>query len=725
MARLGRVRQLLRRLASRHAPSLVHHLISLQVVTIAAIGMLSLACLAWMSRQIIENNLSHWATQWTNQLGELGAPLYLSDQNRALFDVERFIATYPEIEYVNWYGSDGTPKRSMASADEATVDLEPLGKATVAALAGMAGSRAAYMLDENPGTKGRFRLIGPIWTESLTDDGLIGFDAGAEAETTSKLLGFVEVELDYSWYYAQLMSKLKLGSLFLIAMLGLSWVGGRRMLKRALLPLSQLQEPLAELAKGNMALTLAPSRYREIQNIVKTLEDTAAALEQRDRRLVHLATHDPLTGLYNRNRFVEELAAEIGRLPEGAPRSAVFFIDLDQFKYVNDTCGHPAGDEMLRLAAQCIRGATRKEDVVARFGGDEFTVLARHVTRQQAQEIALKIIEQMRLLTQVHGSKVFHLQCSVGVAMLRSGQLDSHEYLAQADIACHAAKAKGRNRFEIYKASDRENQQMAREIAWIQIVRDALERNAFVLVYQPLVDIKTGWAYHYEVLLRLETGRGELIPPEAFLPAAGRFGLVIDIDRWVVEHALRALAGFREKRPELRFSVNLSASVLEDRHFAAHVIALLDENGIPPQAIVFEITEQMAVRFAMQVDKQLTTLRELGCGFAIDDFGKGYSSFSYLKQLPVDYLKIDGSFVERLDRDRIDQTMVRMIGELGRAAGIKTVAEYVQNGATLDLLAKFGIDYAQGFYLGKPSRIPEEREFPVGRSTRQRASRRA
>jgi diguanylate cyclase (GGDEF)-like protein len=385
----------------------------------------------------------------------------------------------------------------------------------------------------------------------------------------------------------------------------------------------------------------------------------------------------------------------------------VLFIDLDQFKYVNDTCGHPAGDELLRMAARSIKANTRPTDVVARFGGDEFAVLARDAGLREARGIAEKILRQMGMLTKVHDNKVFHLQCSIGVAMVRRPDLDPHEYLSQADIACHAAKENGRNRLEIYRVSKKEDQQMAKEVGWVQRVRSALERDAFVLVYQPLLDIGTGEVDHFEVLLRLETDDGQLIGPDVFLPAATRFGLMVDIDHWVIENVIMSLAEHHKSGAPLVFSMNLSASVFEDQRIGRDIEALLARHGVAPESVILEITEQTAVRFAVGSNTQIAMLRELGCRIAIDDFGKGYSSFSYLRELPVDYLKIDGSFVENLERDEMNQTFVRVMGELARAAGMQTIAECVTSAKTLELLTELGIDYAQGFFIGRPKRTPQ------------------
>jgi EAL domain-containing protein (putative c-di-GMP-specific phosphodiesterase class I) len=238
-------------------------------------------------------------------------------------------------------------------------------------------------------------------------------------------------------------------------------------------------------------------------------------------------------------------------------------------------------------------------------------------------------------------------------------------------------------------------------------IRQALDNDAFVLHYQPLLHIPTRTVTQYEALLRLKTHRG-LVGPQTFLPAVARFGLMADIDQWVVEHAVRALAEFAAAQAKLRLSVNLSSYAFENESFAAGVRNLLKEYGVPGEQICFEITEQMAVRFAVKTDRQIAMLRDLGCRIAVDDFGTGYSSFSYLKRLPVDYLKIDGSFIRGLTRNRVDQSMVRMLGEVARAAGLETVAEYVQSAAALALLAKYKIDYAQGFYVGRAVARPPE-----------------
>jgi diguanylate cyclase (GGDEF)-like protein len=698
--------------------SLITEVLGAQLAITGAIGLIALVGLAWTSQVVIDNNLRHWATQWALELNELGAPFYVSERQDAVLGVERFVAKYPEIDRVTWYQPDGTALFALGRSGTIEVGNAPLDAATMAALVAKAGEDPPYLLTEDSTTPRHFRIAGPVWTESLAGDGLFSFDP-ATARTTMDLRGFVSVELDFATYRSAFVPRLATASAVLIALLIVAWLGGRAFLKRALAPLSALEQPLARLAAGDANVTFPSSRHRELRSITTALDDTMQSLQKREQHLVHLANHDSLTGLYNRHRLIAELDAEIVECSVRGRHSALLFVDLDQFKYVNDTCGHSAGDQLLKLAARHIRHGVGGEDLVARFGGDEFVVLLKDVTRAQAKTVAARILEEMRAVKHVERDEIFHLQCSIGIAMLGSGRFDAQELLAQADIACQAAKARGRNRVEFYSIAGKQSERMRKDVHWTRTIRDALVNDSFALHYQPLLHIKSGEVDHYEALLRLETDRGP-IGAQVFLPVASRFGLMADIDAWVVARAIRTLAGLQTERPGLRFSVNLSSFAFEDEGLAGRVRALLKEHGVAGDRLVFEITEQLAVRFAGATDKQIALLRDLGCRFAVDDFGTGYSSFSYLKRLPVDYLKIDGSFIKGLARDHVDQSMVRMVAEVGRAAGMETVAEYVQNAATLVLLGKYGIDYAQGYYIGRPTPVPQ----PVALDTALLASRR-
>jgi diguanylate cyclase (GGDEF)-like protein len=690
--------------AKTHSPnhrvrrSLITDILSLQFLITVGIALLALVGLTWTSEAVIRDNLSYWAQQWAGELNELGAPFYLRQGDAAVLDVERFIQKYPEINSVTWYRPDGSVFSSINKDAQAKVsDVPRLSPAVVAELAAKAGKSPAYMLREDIELNRKFRLSGPIWVESFDRDGLFGFKPG-DAKTTVRLLGFVAVDLDFLSYQSTFHRRLGWASVALISLLVTSWICGRFLLKRALRPLAELQGPLAEVAEGKTSVVFAPTKHRETQAVVTALRDTLAALEKREKYLWHLANHDPLTGLYSRHRIVAELEAEIEDVTSRNKRSALFFVDLDQFKYINDTCGHPAGDQLLKLAAHQLKASVRSVDMVARFGGDEFVVLLRNASKREARAIANRALEHMRSVSHVEQGNVFHMQCSIGVAVISSGRFGPHDLIAQADMACQAAKTRGRNRVEFYDIAAKQNERMRQDVHWIRSIRSAFENDAFVLHFQPLLHIPTDSITHYEALLRMKTDDG-FLGPQAFLPSALRSGLMPDIDRWVVENGVKALAGSRGSG--FRLSVNLSTFAFEDQNFASEVRSLLKEYGVSGDRIVFEITEQVAVRFAVQTNKQIAILRDLGCRIAVDDFGTGYNSFSYLKRLVVDYLKIDGSFIKGLTQDRIDQSMVRMVGEVARAADIETVAEYVQSAATLMLLRKYGIDYAQGFYIGR------------------------
>jgi diguanylate cyclase (GGDEF)-like protein len=692
--------------------SLVQEVLGVQLAIAAIGGLIAVAGLAWTSGTVVRDNLAHWATQWASELNELGAPFYLNDAGAAMLEVERFIAKYPEIERVSWYDTQGVAMFSLDGNGVTTNPLTELEATTTAELAARAGIDPPYLLTQNVSPGQRYRLSGPIWAETFADDALFSADPAA-AETSVRLLGFVSVDLDFSAYENALWPRLAVASGVLLLLLGVSWAFGRWFLKNALAPLSDLEHSLAQLANEEQAVRFPSSPYAELRTIVTALEDTTHALQKRERRLLHLANHDQLTGLANRHRFVAELNAELSRCGNEGARSALFFVDLDQFKNINDTCGHAAGDHLLQLAAQQLRYAVRSEDFVARFGGDEFVVLARNVSRNEARAVAAKVLELMQGLKHVEREQVFHLQCSIGVALLHGNRLSSHEAIAQADIACQSAKARGRNRVELYSAAGKQSEQIAKDVVITNQLRTALETDRFQLLYQPLMHIKSGVVSHYETLLRLPTEEG-VLGPMSFLPAAFRSGLMAAIDRWVLKRVVRALAELSATMPDIRLSTNLSGFAFEDEGLGAYLRELLKEHDVAGDRLVLEITEQLAVRFAANTDRQIALLRDLGCQLAIDDFGSGYSSFSYLKRLPVDYLKIDGSFIKSLAKDKVDQAMVRMVGEVARAAGIETVAEYVHSATTLELLAKYGIDYAQGYFIGKPTSAPEPtRVMPV------------
>jgi diguanylate cyclase (GGDEF)-like protein len=473
--------------------------------------------------------------------------------------------------------------------------------------------------------------------------------------------------------------------------------------RRALAPLSALQTPLARLAQGDTEVQVSPAGDREIAAIGSALNVTIAAIRQRDAELRRLAENDPLTGLVNRASFMRELEAERTRLAQQGGESAVLFFDLDQFKYINDTLGHAAGDRLLVQVANVLRSRTRASDVVSRFGGDEFLVLARDVSLARASDIARSLNELMRDFSLVEGGQAMTVNFSIGIAMLDGDRHSNEEILAQADMACYAAKTRGRNRYHVYQPGEEERSRMTSDIGWSQRVKQAIREDRFRLVYQPIQGVRSGAVEHYEVLVRLPVEGGEVVLPGVFLPVAQRFGFLAEIDRWVIRHALAALAAVRAEGRDVCFSINLSSQGLEDATLLDLVREQLAQHGLPAGAVVFEITEQTAVRYLDHAQHVLQGLIGFGCRLALDDFGKGFSSLSYLKHLPVEFIKIDGAFVRNLGDDPIDQAMVRSIVQVAQALDKQTIAEFVQDQKSVELLRAAGVDYLQGYFIGRPA----------------------
>ena len=424
-----------------------------------------------------------------------------------------------------------------------------------------------------------------------------------------------------------------------------------------------------------------------------------------ETELTYQAQHDSLTGLYNRNYFQQELERLISRVARSAAECAVFYLDLDQFKYVNDTLGHAAGDRLLLDTTNLLRSNIREGDLLSRFGGDEFTILLYNIDREETAKVA----ENLRLLFEnyqfIDSGKAFNVTISVGVACITNTSETAEDVLAQADLACNIAKTQGRNCVHIYDESENEKDGLTEDMGWASRVRDACENDRFSLVFQPIVSIADGHAYDYEVLLRMRRENGDAILPGGFMPAAERFGLVHNVDRWAVSRAMMHLASIEQQsdaNKDIRFAINLSGMAFEDRELLPMIRSLLSETQLNPARLTFEITETAAIANLRAASNFITKLKDLGCQFALDDFGSGFCSFGYLKKLPVDKLKIDGSFVQGLAYASVDQAMVQSMNQIAHALGKKTIAEFVENEATFSLLREYGVDYAQGNYLGKP-----------------------
>jgi diguanylate cyclase (GGDEF)-like protein/PAS domain S-box-containing protein len=427
------------------------------------------------------------------------------------------------------------------------------------------------------------------------------------------------------------------------------------------------------------------------------------------RRLHHQATHDSLTGLVNRKEFEDRLDHSIAAFHTHGTPYVLCYLDLDQFKVVNDTAGHSAGDEMLKQIAGLLQTCIRSRDTLGRMGGDEFSLLLENCPLGKALEIAENLVATIGDFRFTWGERRFAIGVSIGVVPITVDMTDRVQLMTKADVACFAAKDLGRNRVSVYCADDSELSQRHHDIVRAAELREALEQYRFRLYAQAIRSATDpdGQVVHYEVLVRLLDENGELLLPGSFIPAAERFGLMIEVDRWVISEALRQYSslGIADGGPGL--AINLSGDSLSDDRLVDFVCVLLAATAVPAHCVCFEVTETAAINRLAIAQKVITDLRDLGCRFALDDFGSGLSSFTYLKHLPVDYLKIDGSFIRDMHWDEVDRAMVKSINDIGHTMGIATVAECVESEEILAAVRQVGIDFVQGYAVGRPRPLPE------------------
>ncbi len=427
-----------------------------------------------------------------------------------------------------------------------------------------------------------------------------------------------------------------------------------------------------------------------------------------NRKLSYHASHDILTGLVNRREFEARLERSLRSAKARETQYALCHLDVDQFKIINDTCGHSAGDALLGQVGALLKTKIRWRDTLARLGGDEFGVLLESCSLDDALVMAEQLRETMRNYKFVWEERTFRLGCSIGVVPITGDSEDVATVLSSADSACQAAKEGGRNRVFSFQDNDIDLMRRRREMQWAARINNALEESRFELfrmTIQPLQKHDPG--AHYELLLRMKDETGKIVSPDNFINAAERYGITPQIDRWVVENALRWLVSEADERERLALcSINLSGQSLGDADFLPFVQKLLKNSGIDGTKICFEITETAAIASFSQANRFIAALKEeQGCKFALDDFGTGLSSFGYLKHFPVDFLKIDGSFVKEILRDPIDREMVRSINEIGHLTGKQTIAEFAENEEIINMLRSLGVDYAQGYGISAPTRI--------------------
>jgi diguanylate cyclase (GGDEF)-like protein/PAS domain S-box-containing protein len=459
----------------------------------------------------------------------------------------------------------------------------------------------------------------------------------------------------------------------------------------------------------------APIRDRAGNLIGAVMVFHDVSKERRLHRALHYqASHDALTGLINRREFENRLTAAVeDARQDRQSHHVLLYLDLDQFKLVNDTCGHPAGDLLLKQITGVLQSRVRGGDTLARLGGDEFGILLQDCTLDQAQRIAETVRQAIRDYRFVWQNGVLAIGVSIGIVEISNEVPTVANVMSAADVACYSAKDSGRNRVQVYKPDNVPERH--REMHWVSKLTRARDENRFELFYQPIVPIGTNphEREHFELMLRLRDESGTLVTPAEFIPAAERYNIMPSIDRWVVRQALdRVVHRISSGVKPFTIAVNLSGTSLNDEHFLEYLIAELTASELVAGAMCFEITETAAIENLSNVVYFMRELKTRGCHFALDDFGSGLSSFMYLKTLPVDYLKIDGQFVENVTRDPVDRSMVAAISQVGKAMGIQTIAERVESPEVLAELGRLGIGFAQGFYIAKPRSTSE---FPYRR----------
>jgi diguanylate cyclase (GGDEF)-like protein/PAS domain S-box-containing protein len=485
---------------------------------------------------------------------------------------------------------------------------------------------------------------------------------------------------------------------------------------------TESQSLFIELLAGNMPIAQQEAELIDAQGNIKQISwlhspitidnDTNAILcvgldmtekKESDKHVIWMAEHDPLTDLCNRRKFTQEFEKSLRTAIRYNHKNTLLYLDLDQFKDINDTSGHQAGDELLRLVASTLIRLTRFTDLVARLGGDEFAILMPESDSNGAKSLAKKIIKELEQIQLRYGQVQHKVSTSIGIVHYPLHDANIHELLGFADLAMYKAKADGKGTYHTFSVKDNTQEQLQTRVYWKHEIEIALQQGNFVMHFQPILDIKSDKIKHYEVLIRMHNpDTGELTMPGKFIEIAEQAGLINRIDHYVMQHAINKLAELQKAGIDATFSINLSGVIADDPLLIPMLKRFIKRSGVRPEGLIFEITETAAVANLQQAKKMMVDIKSLGCQFALDDFGVGFSSFGYIRELPVDIIKIDGIFIKDLDKNTDDQLFVKALIDVAKGMGKKTTAEYVENAEILALLKEFGVDHAQGYHIGRP-----------------------
>lgn len=548
-------------------------------------------------------------------------------------------------------------------------------------------------------------------TEVAVDDYEMLDTPAAESGKSARLIGWVGLEVSRSATIQSQRDSILRSLLILLAGLSVSLYLAWRIGRQITRPILGLTHTVRRIGEGHLDARVEQTGEAELGVLQRGINHMAAHLQamqdqmqekidQATARLVYQASHDALTGLINRHEFEQRLERTLLSALQQDREHALCYMDLDQFKVINDTCGHAAGDELLLQLALMLKANLRERDTLARLGGDEFALLLENCSIQDALEVADTFRAEVQRFRFKWEDRIFAVGMSVGMVAINRDSGTAANLLSAADAACYVAKDRGRNQIHLYEISDIDLARHRGEMQWITRIHRALEEDRLRLSWQEIrrTDGEAGNTRHVELLLRMKDDDGSDILPMAFIPTAERYSIMPALDSWVIEETLRLCKRYLAVRQAQHclFAVNLSGASLKAPAFRQKLLALLQENPATGPHLCFEVTETAAIGNLGVVNEFIEAMREFGCSFALDDFGSGLSSFIYLKNLKVDFLKIDGAFVRDIANNPVDRSMVEAVHRIGHQMGLKTVAEYVESDEILAILRQIGVDFVQG-----------------------------